>query len=115
MRRRNYKGKCIKKASCKSKDICRTYDDIQLAFLNLLENDNNIMEIHCNVPLDDSEYGQYTTDFVCIKANNEFMVRECVFRKLISKPLTVKLLDISRNYWLKKGITDWGLVANEEK
>ncbi|MBQ4266908.1 MAG: hypothetical protein IJB93_01840 [Clostridia bacterium] len=26
----------------------------------------------------------------------------------------VKLLDISREYWLKHGVNDWGLVIDEE-
>lgn len=42
------------------------------------------------------------------------MVRECVFRKFLMKPLTVKLLDASREYWLRHGVTDWGLVIDEE-
>ena len=33
--------------------------------------------------------------------------------KYLTKPLTVKLLDFSRNYWLKRGIKDWGIVINE--
>lgn len=42
------------------------------------------------------------------------MVRECVERKYLMKPLTVKLLDASREYWERRGVTDWGLVINEE-
>lgn len=43
------------------------------------------------------------------------MVRECVRRNLISKPMTVRLLDISRSYWLRRGVTDWGIVTNEKE
>ena len=42
------------------------------------------------------------------------MVRECVFRKFLKKPMTVKLLDASRDYWLNHGVSDWGLVIDEE-
>ena len=31
-----------------------------------------------------------------------------------NKPLTVKLLDASRDYWLRHGVTGWGLVIDEE-
>lgn len=55
----------------------------------------------------------YTTDFVCVKVDGDLMVRECVFRKHLMKPLTVKLLDASREYWLRHGVTDWGLVIDE--
>lgn len=43
------------------------------------------------------------------------MVRECVFRKLLSKPLTAKMLDASRVYWGKRGVLDWGIVVEKEK
>lgn len=29
--------------------------------------------------------------------------------------MTVKLLDISREYWLSRGVSDWGLVVDAEK
>ncbi len=94
----------------KCKEICRTYDSVQKAFTNVLQTDESITEIRCNVLLDGVSAGEYTTDFVFIKANNILMVRECLFKKHLTKPQTVKLLDISRNYWLNHGVTDWGLV-----
>lgn len=45
----------------------------------------------------------------------DLMVRECVERKHLMKPMTVKLLDASREYWKRNGVTDWGLVINAEK
>lgn len=62
----------------------------------------------------DWKSGGYTSDFVCVKSDGDLMVRECVFRRLLMKPLTVKLLDTSRDYWLRHGVTDWGLVVDEE-
>ena len=50
---------------------------------------------------------------MCEKLNDDLIVRECVQKKYLTKPLTVKLLDFSRNYWLKRGIKDWGIVINE--
>jgi hypothetical protein len=43
------------------------------------------------------------------------MVRECVFRKKLSLPRTCKLLDLSREYWRRRGIEDWGIVVEAEK
>ena len=111
MRKKNYKGRCEKRVISKCKDICKTYTLLQSAYADILEDDNDISEIRCNVPLENSDY---TTDFVCVKTKKDLMVRECVDRKLITKPLTVKMLDISREYWLNRGVTDWGLVINEE-
>lgn len=111
MRKKNFKGRCEKRTLSKCKEICRTYDSIQFAFADVLQADEDITEIRCNVILDSLEY---TTDFVCVKSDNALMVRECVFKKHLTKPLTVKLLDISRDYWLNHGVTDWGLVIDEE-
>lgn len=53
------------------------------------------------------------SDFVCIKTNGDLMVRECLQRDRLTKPMNVKLLNASRNYWLKRG-ADWGLVVDAE-
>ena len=81
--------------------------------LKLLESRDNIKEIRCSVPLEDLPDNEYMTDFACVKSDNEPMVRECLKYRLLTKPLTVKLLDISRNYWLSRGISDWGIVIDE--
>ena len=114
MRKKNYKGRCEKQVLSKCKEVCRTYDDIQSAYAELLQKSESITEIRCNVLLDSLEAGEYTSDFVCVKTDGDMMVRECVNRKYLTKPMTVKLLDASRNYWLRHGVTDWGIVTNEE-
>lgn len=114
MRKKGYKGRCEKKDLSKSQEVCRTYDAIQSNYADILQNDNDIQEIRCNVLLDGLSEGVYTSDFVCVKADGDLMVRECVFRKFLTKPMTVKLLDASRDYWLKHGVSDWGVVIDEE-
>ena len=113
MRKKNYKGRCEKRKLSKCEGVCKTYDALQYAYADVLEADNDIIEIRCNVQLEGLEF---TSDFVCLKANGEYMVRECVYRRLLTKPRTMKLLECSRNYWMvTKNITDWGLVIDEEK
>ncbi len=114
MRKKNFKGRCEKRVIGKCTEVCRTYDAIQYAYADLLQASDEIKEIRCNVLLDGLDIGEYTSDFVCTKAGGDLMVRECVFRKFLMKPLTVKLLDASRDYWLRHGVTDWGLVIDEE-
>ena len=113
MRRKNYKGRCEKRKLSKCQEVVKTYDEIQYAYADLLEKNSSIVSYQCNVLLDDTE--EYTSDFVCVKTDGELMVRECVKREHIKKPMTVKLLDISRNYWTRRGIEDWGIVTDEEK
>ncbi len=114
MRKKNFKGRCEKRVIGKCTEVCRTYDTIQYAYADLLQASDEIKEIRCNVLLERLEIGEYTSDFVCTRTNGDLMVRECVFRKFLMKPLTVKLLDASRDYWLRRGVTDWGLVIDEE-
>ena len=114
MRKKNFKGRCEKRVIGKCAEVCRTYDAVQYACADLLQVDDGIKEIRCNVLLDGLDIVEYTSDFVCTKVDGDLMVRECVYRRLLMKPLTVKLLDASRKYWLRHGVTDWGLVIDEE-
>lgn len=115
MRKKGYKGRCEKKNLNKCEDICRTYDAIQSVYADILAECDDVTEIRCNVLLEGLDIGEYTTDFVCVKSTGDLMVRECVFRKYLLKPMTVKILDASREYWLRHGVEDWGLVIDEEK
>ena len=115
MRKKGFKGRCTKRILKKCNEVCQTYDPIQYAYADLLDKNEKIREIRCNVLLDGLTEGEYTSDFVCVKTDNDLMVRECVWRKYLLKPMTVRLLDASREYWRRHGVTDWGLVINEEE
>ena len=115
MRKKNFKGRCEKRKLEKCEDVCKTYDAIQYAYASILSNCNDIVEFACNVELVGTEEGGYTSDFVCKKNDGDVMVRECVFRKLIDKPMTVRLLELPRQYWLRRGVSDWGLIIDAEK
>lgn len=115
MKKKGYKGRCEKKILSKCQDVCRTYDAIQSNYAKLLQDNNEIKEIRCNVLIKGLTEGEYTSDFVCVKTDGLLMVRECVFRKFLTKPMTVKLLDASREYWKRQGVTDWGIVIDGEE
>ena len=116
MRPKNFKGsKCTKRMLKKCKEIARTYDTIQTAYALILDSDKDIEKIFCNVPLENLEEGEFVTDFVCLKTDGDYLVRECIYRKKLLLPRTCKLLDISREYWAKRGVTDWAIVVEKEK
>ena len=116
MRSKNFKGsKCVKMKLQKSEEVVRTFDNIQATYAQILDKNENIQKIQCNVPLEGVEGGEFTTDFLCTKTDGDLMVRECVFRKKLSLPRTCKLLDLSREYWTKRGIVDWGIVIEQEE
>ena len=112
MRKKNYKGRCEKQTLEKFTTICKTYDPIQSAYANILVKNKDVAEVRCNVPLDGDECGEYMTDFVCKKTDGDLMVRECISRKLLSRPQMAAMMDMSRTYWLRHGVTDWGIVVD---
>lgn len=75
-----------------------------LYYANLLSETEEVKSFQVNVLLQGLEEGAYTSDFVIAKADGNLMVRECVSRKHLTKPMTPKLLDASRNYWKSHGI-----------
>lgn len=115
MRKRNFKGRCTKRYVPKCTDICRTYDALQEAYADVLSQSEDVKEFRCNVYLDGLADGDYTTDFVCTKTDGTIMVRECVYRSRLIKPMHYKLLEESRSYWRHRGVTDWGIVINDKK
>ena len=115
MRKTTSNVRMLKRKLSKCKDVCRTYNDIQEKYADLLESDESVLEFICNIPLVDFELdGSYTTDFLITKTNGDISIRECIFRDKIGKPMNVKMLDASYRYWLSRGISDWGIVVNEE-
>lgn len=102
MRKKSYKGRCEKRVLCKCDSVCKLYDHIQSAYADVLDAQKEISAVKCNVFLGELEIGEYTTDFVCTKSDGELLVRECVQRDHLTKPMTVKLLDASREYWLQR-------------
>ena len=118
MRNSRNKIRCEKIHLQKCADgICRTYTPIQRVYAEMLEQDSSVQEFKCNVSLPAFELtdGLYTTDFVITKTNGDIAVRECILREYINRPFHIRLLDASREYWLRRGIQDWGIVTNEDK
>ena len=114
MKKINYKGRCEKRKVSKCEEVCRTYSKIQSAFVDVLEKDEEVISFECNVLLEGVEGNQYSSDFVAKKTDGSTIIRECVWRFNLNKPSYVKLLDISRNYWLSKNVEDWGIVIEKE-
>ena len=114
MRKRKPKTTCLKKHIEKCNEIVRCYDRVQEVYADILQQDNHVVDVRCCVPFDDEEYGQYSSDFVCLKDTGEYMVRECCYRSQLLKPRMIKLLDFSQRYWRKNGISDWKVVVEKE-
>ena len=99
MRNANQKGKCVKRSLPKFVLVCKTYDAVQEAYATKLSEDVSITEIRANVLLEELfEEGEYTSDFVITYGDESIAVRECVLRKNLLRPRTVKLLDFSQRY-----------------
>jgi len=114
VRKKNFKGRCEKRQLNRCEDICRTFDNIQYAYADYLSGNDDIQSFKVNVLPEGLEEGDYTSDFVITRSDGELMVRECVNRNHLTKPLTAKLLDAGRRFWLGHGVSDWGIVVQKE-
>lgn len=117
MKKKSYRGtRCEKRTMSKCADgVARTYNAIESKYAERLQENPDVKEFRCQFLLEGLEMGEYCSDFVAIKVDGDLMVRECVFRKHLTKPMTAKLLDESRNYWRRRGVTDWGIVVDKKK
>ena len=113
MRNKSIKKRCTKQSLPKFEGVCKTFDELQAAAAVHLAKQEEVVSIRSNVDSTLVDGTQYTTDFVCEKENGDLAVWECVYRKHLMKPMTVKLLDASRSYWLSRGVTDWGVFVDE--
>lgn len=117
MKKKSYKGsRCEKRSMSKCADkFARTYNAIEAKYAEKLQENPDVKEFRCQVLLEGLEIGDYCSDFVATKVDDNLMVRECVYRKHLSKPMTAKLLDASRNFWTRRGVSDWGIVIDKKK
>lgn len=111
MKKKNFKGRVEKRFVTKCEEVCRTYSPIQSAYVDVIENErDDIVTFQCNVPWFDEQEVEYTTDFVCKKQDGSLLVLECIERKLLGRPHTIKLLQSSYTHWSK--YAEWGLVVD---
>lgn len=111
MRNTNGKGKTKTRKLQKCNGRFIAHNEVQWVYAETLENDESIAEIKCNVKLQGCELGDnYSTDFVCTQTNGELLVVETIEKKHLFKPLSCKQLDASRNYWMRRGVSDFRLV-----
>ncbi|MDE6053989.1 MAG: Tn7 transposase TnsA N-terminal domain-containing protein [Lachnospiraceae bacterium] len=117
MKPKTYKRtRCEKRTMGKCADgVVRTYNAIESKYAERLEENPDVKEFRCQVLLEELELGEYCSDFVAVKTDGDLMVRECVYRKHLMKPMTAKLLDASRDYWRRRGVTDWGIIIEKEE
>ena len=113
MKKVDYKGRVIKRQLSKCKEVCRSYSEMQDDYARFLQIKDDVKAFSCNVRLDeDPETESYTSDFVITLADGTLRVRECVYRKHLERPCTARLLDLSKEYWRAKGVSDWGIVID---
>ena len=115
MKAKNIRGRCIKIKLDKCEEVCRFYDELQKTYAEILQDNDDVISIRCNVLLKGFKEGNYTTDFVCEKKSGELMVRETIYRDKLMKPKNRRLLDASKEYWAGHGVIDWGIVTNDNK
>ena len=114
MRKKTTKGRCEKRTLEKCIGVCKTYSPIQKVYAVYIEENDHVKEFRTNVLLDGEASG-YTTDFVIETSDGRLMIRECISKSMLIRVTHCELLEISRKYWLSKGVTDWGIVIDGDK
>ena len=88
MRKKNYKGRCEKKSVQKCNEIFKAYDAVQSAYVNVLSSRDDIIEIRCNVTLEDMEY---TSDFCVFETYipcTDIPMRRIIIRAIKRRKIT---------------------------
>ena len=115
MRKRDFRGRCEKRSIPKCEGVCRTFDIVQSKYADVLSERVDIQSFRTNVPMGGLTIGEYTSDIVAVKADGSLMVRECTRRANLLRTKTCTLLDASREYWLLRGVMDWGIVVETKE
>ena len=113
MRNKVQKGRCIKLSLDGFEEVVKTYDELQLAAAKFLSSNRDFVDCQCNVESCTIDDTKYTTDFVAKDKGGKLTALECVQRKNLTKPKTIKLLDESQRFWCARGI-EWGLILDKE-
>ena len=70
MRSKNFKGsKCVKMKLSKSDEVVKTFDNIQTAYAQILDKNENIQMIQCNVVLEEVENGESSISITDVKGD----------------------------------------------
>ena len=114
MRNKKTHSITIKRKLPKCSTFFFAFSELQNKYGEQLSKDENVLEFKANIKLEDFPLGDtYTTDFLITTIDGRTLIRECVYKSKLLKPMTIKLLDASREYWLSRGFTDWGIVVDE--
>ena len=107
--------KCEKRKLEKVEGVCKTYGELMYKGADHLVSTSEVEMIKVNVPIKNPS-GDYTTDFYCEMRDGTVKVFECVERNKISLTCKkmIRLLDESRNYWLRRG-AKWGIITNAKE
>lgn len=115
MRTKPCRRRCVKRTVRKCEGICKTYSDIHAKYADMLSEREDIESFRTNVLMEGLELGVYTSDIVAVKKDGSLMVRECTERKNLLRTKTCSLLDVSREYWVTRGVMDWGIVVEKKE
>ena len=85
--------------------VCKLYSSLQRKLAERFENDDSVETFEVNVKVDELPIdGTFTTDLLVKFKDGSLKAYECILRKHLTKPMSMKLLSLSRAHWIKKGV-----------
>ena len=74
------KGLIIMLINESGKVVEKTYDKVQDSYADILEQNEDVIEIQCNVPFEDTSIDEFTCDYVITKQDGTFQtIPLCIF------------------------------------
>ncbi len=113
MRNSKTRASTIKSRLPKCVNVFYAFSELQQKYGEQLSRRSDVSEFKANIKLEGFPLGDsYTTDFIITTNDGKTLIRECVYKDKLLKPMTIKLLDASREYWLSRGFKNWGIVID---
>ena len=85
--------------------VCKLYSSLQRKLAERFENDDSVETFEVNVKVDELPIdGAFTTDLLVKFKDGSLKACECILRRHLTKPMSMRLLSLSRAYWMKKGV-----------
>lgn len=124
MRKYNKRQRTITVASPKKGGVIRINSYAARAYADALEKDERITHYNENIELDGEFFAyvshqgiraqyfasRWLTDFLLEFSDGHQAVRELAAKEDLGKSACLEQLELSRRYWMAKGISDWKIV-----
>lgn len=96
-------------------DVCITNSVIQTKGTEFLASLGEIVSFKTNVPFIAADGKEYTSDILAVTIDGSPVIAECIALKLLANAKYLQKLELSYEYWIGHGVTDWRILAVDDE